>query len=413
MHIFNHSLSIVKQQVLLPISKKLSLQQQRIAILAAAIFSCIAACFLLYLACFKRKAVPVTTTNQASEGLTTTPKIEGVSTPVLKPIADPTGARLEEGKQLPLDVEKLRGAVDQPSKQIDSQKDTQIQTLPVEPSEKSLPKPDPEKESVPDDFQSSERSSEEIDEEDEVGDDEEFPGVEDDVDLDDYFASMDEDDFEEDSDEEIKPKKPLPLAATKKYYLENGKECSLRTFKCIEKIEADLKALDKEHGTAIDNGDCFWDSFAQGLSRLLKREVTIKELREKVSAEVKRLDQGPVEANWVKKMIGKEFAAADTYEDYRDRVAFDCADILEKKLSAPVWGQEARDGVILCRIYQVNLIVYTAGCLDEDLSKMEDKGNFYSGDPKYPRGENYPNTVEMALYPGHFMPVWNISKQVV
>lgn len=124
-----------------------------------------------------------------------------------------------------------------------------------------------------------------------------------------------------------------------------------------------------------------------------------------MSAYIKELDQGPESANWVKQAKQKEYAASDTYEDVRDRIAFDCAESLEKDL-IPIWGREWLEGVILCRLYQVNLRVYTAGCIDQDPKKIGDDENYYTGEQDYPSNEHYPYTIEMALWPPHFMPVW-------
>jgi hypothetical protein len=185
----------------------------------------------------------------------------------------------------------------------------------------------------------------------------------------------------------------------------DGKLISLRTIKSLQKLEKDLALLGKVHGSAVDNGDCFWHAFAQGLSAFLGREVTIKELRKKVSEEILRLDKRPNQENWVKKMMIDDYM--DTYEQYRDRVAFTCGEVLEKGWLAPIWGQEKRDGVILCQLYQVNLKVYSVGCINDHPSQMEDEENFYSGEDDFPKNQPYESTVEIALYTGHFLPVRN------
>ena len=183
----------------------------------------------------------------------------------------------------------------------------------------------------------------------------------------------------------------------------NGKWISLRTLKTLSMIEKKLAEKNKICGKAIDNGDCFWDAFAQALSRVLGKNITNKDLREKVSQEVHRLDKGPEEENWVKKMMKTD--PMDTYEDYRDCVAFTCDE--NKKIGKlPVWGQEKRDGVIICNLYQVNLKVYGAGLLDEDGS-LDDENNFYTQEDDYPNEQPYPQTVEIAIYPGHFVPVYD------
>lgn len=266
-----------------------------------------------------------------------------------------------------------------------------IPDVPPVPSPKVEPLPSPKKNGDITDIESSES-----------------PDDVEDSDNDDRI-SEEEDEISSDgesSDGEDVP--PTKSDAPKKKYLIGGKEYSLRSFKCIEKLNAELKSLGKIAGTAIDNGDCFWDSFAQGLNRLLERKVTIKELREIVSKEVKRLNQGPENENWVKRMIDKEVRRAESYEEYLVRVVLDGNEASEMRFP-PVWGQEARDGVILCRHFQVNLETHLSGCYDDHPSKMEDQDNFFIGSQNYPYGEKFSSKIEMAIYPGHFVPVWNIQ----
>ncbi len=182
------------------------------------------------------------------------------------------------------------------------------------------------------------------------------------------------------------------------------KKMSRRTKILKEKLENLLKKKGKVLGDAIDNGDCFYDSFAANLKPILKREVTIKELREKVRAEAVRLSKGPEHENWIKKS-----GLVDDYTTYLKEVGFTYEEILKKdfpfKGIYPPWGLPNLEGVILCSIYKVNLIVHTVGCLDDhDLNNEE---NFYEGLEEYPAADlPYENSIEIAIYPGHFMPVF-------
>lgn len=349
-----HSLSAVRQHVLLPLTE-LTAKQKIVAVIAAVIFSCMAACALLYYTCFKRN--------------------ENVKVPE-KPIQEDQTAAKTAHAVLP----QLKLVIPE--------------TPPVSsPKVEQLTPAEKKEEKVDTDFESSE-SPDDIEEDDFDSEDQISVGE-------DEITS----DGESSDEEDVTPKKSD--APKQKYFIE-GKEYSLRSFKCIEKLKAELKSLGKITGSAIDNGDCFWESFAQGLSRLLGREVTIKELREIVSKEVKRLNQGPENENWVKRMIDKEVRPAESYEEYLVRVALDCHEALEMGFT-PVWGQEARDGVILCRHFQVKLEAHSSGCYDDHPSKMEDKDNFFIGSQNYPYGEKYSRKIEIAIYPGHFVPVWDIQ----
>ena len=71
--------------------------------------------------------------------------------------------------------------------------------------------------------------------------------------------------------------------------------------------------------------------------------MTLQDLRQTISEYIQKLDKGPDEDNWVKKMMQSEFIVMDTYEQYRDRVSYDCEESLKRGI-LPVWGQERRDG---------------------------------------------------------------------
>jgi hypothetical protein len=192
----------------------------------------------------------------------------------------------------------------------------------------------------------------------------------------------------------------------------NQKLVSKRTLNCLKKLDIHLRSFGKIYGTAIDNGDCFFDAYAKGLQVYLKRAVTIKELRQKVADYVHTLEAE--ENNWIKKMIQKEYIALDNYEVFKERVGFTCEEVLQKKWPAPIWGQQQREGVILCHIYKVNLKIYEVGYLDEDPSKMDHWDNFWESEPCiYPSNEKYNHTIEMAIYPGHFLPVFDAVKLII
>lgn len=223
-------------------------------------------------------------------------------------------------------------------------------------------------------------------------------------------SGLDEEDFTlSDIDDEVNKQNESQKRVVPALVIIDGKPVSLRTLNCLKKLEGVLKLLRKKAGIAKNNGDCFWDAFAQRLSVILRQPITVQELRQKVSCYVQQLDKGPDEENWVKRMIKKEYAPMDTYENYRDRVAYDADEALRRELPSAIWGQEKRDGVILCRLYQVNLKVYEVGYFDDDPSKMTDMKNYWDSDARiYPQSEIYPHSVEIALYPGHFVPVEEI-----
>lgn len=215
----------------------------------------------------------------------------------------------------------------------------------------------------------------------------------------------------DDSEDSEVDDSPTPILKAKKdegIVEIDGKRISERTINCLKKLEATLQSLGKTYGNAIDNGDCFFDAFAKSLALVLNLQVTIKELRQIVSDYVNQLDQGPEEKNWIKKMNGKEYAEIDAYEIYKKRLDYTFEEALQKKWHLPSWANQRREGVILCRHYKVNLKIYEVGCLDDHPSKMKDVNNFWTSDPEiFPKNETYEHTIEMGLYPGHFLPVFD------
>ncbi len=209
-------------------------------------------------------------------------------------------------------------------------------------------------------------------------------------------------------DEESRSPTPVKSSSNEKdRVLLNGKRVSKRTLNCLKLLEKILTPSGKVCGQAIDNGDCFFDAFAQLLSLHLKRKVTIKELRQIVSDYVHKLDQGPEEDNWIKKMIQKEYIKMDTYESYKEYIGYTCEEALQKKW-VPIWGQQGREGVILCRHFKVNLIIHEVGCNDDAAAQVDDMNNYWESDPAiYPRNETYTDKIEIGLYPGHFVPIFN------
>lgn len=355
MNIFNSFVNnvfpVLRDNIFKPLNIQWSAQDKRIAVIAAVVFAAVTACLLLYSYVIRFKARHAASENNPPKEQTPVKNQSPQSTPIFdqggpgQPKKDVTGKKREEGQEVAVDRRKFKEI-----RRDDVDRFQSFQT-PITDDEYSL------------------------------------------IDGDEFYS------FDEET--------PRRLAQPQVFEI-NGKFVSLRTIKCLKRLDVELESLGKACGKAIDNGDCFWDSFAKGLSAILGREVTIKELREQVSQEVQRLDQGPEEDNWVKKFM--ETDLMDVYEDYRDQVAFTCDEILEKGKGSPVWGTEKRDGVILCHLYKVNLKVYSVGCMDDHPSQMENEDNFYFGeDDEYPQRQPYDRTIEIALYPGHFMPVFQIG----
>lgn len=205
--------------------------------------------------------------------------------------------------------------------------------------------------------------------------------------------------------------KTLSLIKPKEKYELKGKNVSKRTYKCVKRLEKELTAIGKFLGNSQDSGDCFWDAFSQSLSQQQETKVTVKELRQKVSDYAQQLDKGDDHDNWIKKMMKGNWIG-ETYEEYLNKVSLTCEECKEKNMSSPIWGVEQRDGAILCNLFQLNLKVYAVGCIEDDIAYLDKEDNFYFISEDYPpnsKNADQKKTIEMAIYPGHFLPVFTKS----
>lgn len=369
---------------------KLSDQQKRVLLIVSFIFAAFSACFLVHYFYFKSRnqtsSVGIAN-NSVNDQQIVNAKSSQISQQTLGKTSQTTGSHLSEESGLNQEKDHKGGTKIKIPYSVKKTHQDKSPSTDVKASLKLDSLQNSDKLSFGDNKTPVEKDSHGFDifDSDEDGDDE-------------WDSFSDADIGDADSGETLSPKQ-------KESYEINGKDVSKRTYKCLKRLEVELDMLGKCYGEAVDNGDCFWHAFAQQLSIILKREVTIEELRKKVSEEVSRLDQGPDEENWVKAVMKGD--TMDSYEEYRDEVAFTCDEVLKRGLAKPIWGREGRDGKILTQLYQVNLKVYFVGYLKDKLSKMDNKSNFYWGIEDIPSDLSYSQTVEIALYPGHFLPVNN------
>lgn len=199
---------------------------------------------------------------------------------------------------------------------------------------------------------------------------------------------------------------------------------SERTRSCKKLLNVKLAELNKKYGYAKDDGDCFFDAFAQALNRALGSDLTDKDLR-KLLSEHANNPENQLELMF---FLGKDFSAIQTvrfknpqsptetemeksfkaqknnklaFEEYKQKVGKSIED------GIPMWGREYIEGEFLCEIFGVNLRVY-------GVSQEEPKDplvHYVEDFPKQPtdvfkRLKDKP-TIEIALYPGHFIPVFN------
>ncbi len=189
-------------------------------------------------------------------------------------------------------------------------------------------------------------------------------------------------------------------------------------------------------GTAIDNGDCFYDAIAQLLIK--EGPATVQSLRK----DIKEALKDPAWEAHLKAKLKENPVGLGSFEDYVQNVS----PISGAESRDPLWGDASREGVILCKKYGFNLRVLGAGLLvgaikgdkklkdlkenhhkrlrdfeGEDNTKMKetykkdvkairrelykDPDFYFVSEDIYPKNHRYQKTLTIALFSNHFVPV--------
>lgn len=202
------------------------------------------------------------------------------------------------------------------------------------------------------------------------------------------------------------------LKVSRKPFPPQGKLVSPRTVECRNRLVQTLKEKGKILGEAIDNGDCFFDAFAQSINKLQNSNHTANSLRLIVSDQANELHKATNGVNWINDKLRRDYAL--TYKTYLTDIQFG-----SDFRVGPYWGMHGVCGRLLSDYFRVNLVVYDQAASDplshEDLLNAQEMDpNFvdeiiYSeGQTDYPTNLSNPQTVEMGLYPGHYMPVFTL-----
>lgn len=191
---------------------------------------------------------------------------------------------------------------------------------------------------------------------------------------------------------------------------------------CLNKLNDLLAPDNKKCGISMDNGDCFYDSFAIKL-RELGYEATAKQMREEVCREAQRIHLENPKVNWIRaeleqendfdyekasENIGNAIVQKYSYEEFLESVQFSAEESLSKG-KILIWGNEAIDGRILCSLYEVNLRVLEVGYMPH--FEPSDRDAYYKNDQKdwIINNSEFPFTIELGLIPDHFVPI--LSKE--
>lgn len=115
-------------------------------------------------------------------------------------------------------------------------------------------------------------------------------------------------------------------------------------------------------GSAVDDGDCFFDSIAQLLNRELNHNESIETLRSKCSQYT---------GDWVEKEIEKDILNLP-HEQYKIQIQNTSSMALAKKLM-PIWGRLDIEGKIICSYFKGLKIVVIEIFEGRDLSEAEEE----------------------------------------
>jgi len=138
---------------------------------------------------------------------------------------------------------------------------------------------------------------------------------------------------------------------------------------------------------AVDNGDCFFAAFAEGLSHLKGEQFTHTQMRRDVAAAER--------SETIIRKIGRDGGAGGYAGviEWQDKIAKSC-DTGE----IPVWGRGQIEGVLLCNKYGVNLTIIDVYADHEEVLRI--------GENEFePESGKAAETIYMASYPGHFFPI--------
>lgn len=203
----------------------------------------------------------------------------------------------------------------------------------------------------------------------------------------DTSSSMDSQKIE---DEDLPEKDYIPEL---KKHMREG--VSQRTYYSLVMLRDKINEIMPDHALHYtqDDGNCFWDAFAQSLSSVLSKSVSIKELRQAVHQYVQEADAIKEED------LRKKYAGPETFEEWKEQLLHDGSNG-----ELPSWGSVELEGEILGEIYHVNIWKIEAGPYNDDVD-FTDPNNFWYGDDQIVLSPDFSKNVRIALYPGHFLAI--------
>lgn len=209
------------------------------------------------------------------------------------------------------------------------------------------------------------------------------------------LASLSEDSPSSSSSEKIEEKDSAKGEYIPELKKNKGEGVSERTYYSLVILRNKIKEIMPDHELRYtqDDGNCFWDAFAQSLSSVLSKKFTINDLRRAVHQYVQEADVTKEEE------LRKKYAGPETFEEWKEQLLHDGSNG-----ELPSWGSVELEGEILGKIYHVNIWKLEAGPYSDEVD-FTDANNFWYGDDQILISSDFNNHVRIALYPGHFLAI--------
>ncbi|MBN9377784.1 MAG: hypothetical protein BGO14_04385 [Chlamydiales bacterium 38-26] len=174
-----------------------------------------------------------------------------------------------------------------------------------------------------------------------------------------------------------------------------GEGVSERTYYSLVILRNKIKEIMPDHALHCtqDDGNCFWDAFAQSLSSVLSKKITISDLRKAVHQYMQEADATKEDE------LRKKYAGPETFEEWKEQLLHDGSNG-----ELPSWGSVELEGEILGEIYHVNIWKVEVGPYSDEVD-FTDVDNFWYGDDQILISPDFNHTVRIALYPGHFLAI--------
>ncbi|MDR3442466.1 MAG: ankyrin repeat domain-containing protein [Legionella sp.] len=212
--------------------------------------------------------------------------------------------------------------------------------------------------------------------------------------------------------EDSAPNIQAPAVRMGLFYYEENKD---RGRRALSTVQNNLKNLGFELGTAYSQGDCFFDSFAQGIERLQKPTSidlsthNLKNIRQRCQQEALKLKNQS--NSWLASALQAEHEEIDKYSRNITYSAKDIELRVASELETPIWGRGHIEGRLLCAAFNVSLhLIELVIDADERITVLHSfiDANGYKRLPEQTSQLfNQPNTVHMAVYQNtlHFVPI--------